>query len=716
MSGSVFSESWHRVAGIHVGLASKVEVHKQLFRGRQWYVLKDPFNNRFSRITPEAYNFVMRLTPEKTVEQVWEHCLELFPSTAPGQEEVIQLLSQLQAANLLYFKNAPDSQRIFERYQKQQRRELRGKLLSFLFIRIPLWNPESLLRKIEPFIRMVFSVFGAIVWLLVILLGANAVAENFSSVAEQTQGLLAPGNLIWLYLALVFLKLVHEAGHALMCKRFGGEVHTMGVMLLIFTPLPYMDASSSWGFRNRWHRALVGAAGMITELFIAALAALVWAKTGEGTLHSLAFNMMVIGSISSLLFNGNPLLRFDAYFILSDVLEIPNLYQRAQKQWIHWIEKYLFRSINLVPPAYSRVEAFWLASYGALSTVYRLLVVLAITLFVADQWFLLGILMAIISISIWIIKPIIDIIRYLFVSTKLGRNRPWAQFLTLSALSMLLLVLTVIPFPHSIRAPGIIESEHFTNVYTSTAGYLERIRVESGRSVEKGDVLIEFINTELDLDIRTTRYQILETQALVSQARNRIIADIAPARARLSLLKEKLAGLEQRREELTVRASSSGVWIAPELSRHRNTWFKRRAELGVIVASDAYNFTAVVSQEQASDLFGFDNLSGEVRLWGRTNQPITAPEIQVIPYERWVLPSAVLGWSGGGDIAVVSTEDGKTTTEAFFEVSAKFQDDIEGMTLYHGSSGILQISLPPKPLIQKWYMTIEQVLQKRYRL
>ncbi len=143
------------------------------------------------------------------------------------------------------------------------------------------------------------------------------------------------GNLVLLYLGLIFIKTVHEFGHAIFCRKYGGEVHVMGVMLMIFTPMPYVDATSSWSFRERYKRVLVGAAGMIVELFVAALATFVWAKTAPGTLHSLAYNMMFVASVSTLIFNINPLLRFDGYYILSDLIEIPNLNQRATGQLTH---------------------------------------------------------------------------------------------------------------------------------------------------------------------------------------------------------------------------------------------------------------------------------------------------------------------------------------------------------------------------------------------
>ena len=326
-----FSESWHRISGLNVSLRSTVRVRRQMFRGDKWYVLYDPFNNTFFRLRPEAYDFISHLTPERTVEEVWEAALKRNPRGAPGQDDVLQLLTQLYYSNLLFFKMPADSAKLFERYKKRKQREIRSRLLSVMFMRFPLLDPDVFLNKCLPLIKPVIGILGAVVWLAVMVAAGKLVVDRFDEASRQVQGILAPDNLVLLYLGMVLVKTLHEFGHAIVCKRYGGEVHTMGVMLLIFTPLPYMDATSSWSFRSRWQRAFVGASGMIMELFLAGLAAFVWANTGTGTLHSLAYNIMFIASVSTLIFNGNPLLRFDGYYILSDLLDIPNLSTRSMQ-------------------------------------------------------------------------------------------------------------------------------------------------------------------------------------------------------------------------------------------------------------------------------------------------------------------------------------------------------------------------------------------------
>ncbi|MFC1828479.1 hypothetical protein ACFL0O_02580 [Thermodesulfobacteriota bacterium] len=405
-SSRTFSESWHRIDGLRVSLRPTVKVHKQLFRGEMWYVLNDPFGNQFFRLRPEAHDFVVRLQPDRTVGEVWEECLDRHPDDAPGQEDVMQLLTQLHFANLLYFETPADSAKLFERYRKRKQREIQSKLLSIMFIRMPLFDPEYLLRRLLPVIKYIISPLGAVIWLLVVVAAGKVVVDHFEMLTDQAQGILAPDNLLLLYAGLVVIKTLHEFGHAAVCKRFGGEVHTMGVMLLVFTPLPYMDATSSWSFRSRWHRALVGGAGMIVEIFVAALAVFLWARTGPGTLHSLAYNIMFIASVSTVLFNGNPLLRFDGYYILSDILDIPNLSTRSMMHLRHLVERYIFGYKESYSPSQSLKESFWLSIFGVLSGIYRFVVFAGIILFVADKFLLAGLIMALVCVISWGIVPL----------------------------------------------------------------------------------------------------------------------------------------------------------------------------------------------------------------------------------------------------------------------------------------------------------------------
>src|ERR1700677_2890961 len=225
-----FSESWYRVANQRLCLRPVVKARRQNFRGERWIVLENPFSNQYFRLRPAAYEFVSRLRPDCTVEQVWHQCLERFPDEAPSQEAVIQLLAQLYFANLLQYDLAADSAQLFERYKKRKQREIGFRFLNIMFMRFPLLDPDRFLVRTLPVVGKFISPFGALLWLVVVGFGLKIVAENFGVLEAQGEGLLATNNLFLLYLGMVVVKALHEFGHAFFCRKFCGEVHVRGIM------------------------------------------------------------------------------------------------------------------------------------------------------------------------------------------------------------------------------------------------------------------------------------------------------------------------------------------------------------------------------------------------------------------------------------------------------------------------------------------------------
>ncbi|MCP4621981.1 MAG: hypothetical protein GY850_00410 [bacterium] len=715
-AGKTFSESWHRVAGLRLSLRPTVKVRKQTFRGETWYVLHDSFNNQFFRLRPEAHDFVIRLGPDRSVEDLWLDCLNRNPDEAPGQEDVIQLLTQLYFANLLYFEVPGDSAVLFERYRKRRQREIRGKLLSIMFVRIPLIDPDWVLKKLMPLFRLIISPFGIVVWLAAVAGAGKLVIDNFDRVTDQVQGILAPDNLFLLYAGLVIIKSLHEFGHAAVCRRYGGEVHTMGVMLLVFTPLPYMDATSSWSFRSRWQRMLVGAAGMISEIFVAALATFLWINTGPGTLHSLAYNMMLIASVSTILFNANPLLRFDGYYILSDLLDIPNLHSRAKGHLRHLVERYAFGYKDSHSPAEHGKEAFWLTIFGVLSGIYRVVIFSGIILFVADKFLLVGLLMALMGVFSWFIMPLFKFITYLAASPRLSRTRGRAVALTVCFFAALTSLLAVIPFPNRFRAPGVLEALEYVRVVNDAPGYVSRVLVSSGMQVQAGTPLVELADRELEIEIEATRAQQRETLMMHRKAMREQRADLEPLGKRLETIDARLRDLEKQKADLITKARQDGVWVAPDIDHRVGSWLTRGSVIGSIVNHDVFRFSAAVSQEEAAELFTGRIKKAEVRILGQADKNLDVVKLLFIPFQQEKLPSAALGWRGGGDLPVaVTDETGLQAAEPFFQIYATV-NHVPGAVLLQGRSGSLRFSLNPRPLLLQWGHKLRQLLQGRYGL
>lgn len=717
MAEATFSESWHLVSGLRVRIRPTVEIQRQFYRGEKWYVLRDPLNNSFFRVRPSAYAFVMRLDPVRTVEDAWLGSIEESPDDAPGQEDVVSLLGQLYSMNLLETELPPDSRRLFARYDANRKKELRSKLMNIMFIRIPLFDPEVLLRRLSRFIKFLVGPYGAVAWAGMAIFAIKLVVERADELFVGAQGVLAADNLFLLYLGLVLVKSFHEFGHAAVCHRYGGEVHTIGVMLMMFTPLPYVDATSSWGFRSRWHRAFVGAAGMIFELFAASVAAVYWALSGEGVLHSLAYNIMFVASVSTILFNANPLLRLDGYYILSDLVDLPNLHSRATAHLKYLLERHLFSCEDSLPSVRDLREASELTLFGILSLIYKVVVFGGIILFISDKWLILGTIMTVAGVIGWVVVPTVRFISYLMTDARLARCRNRIYSRSLFLLGAFAILAVMIPFPRNIDAPGVIESAPEIKVVNGVPGYLAECLVVPGQRVRAGQPLVRLVNPDLGYAVRGADAKIAEVKAKERYALGKRIADLPAVRKEANAVYASAAELHRNERDLLVRARGDGLWIPAGSEIVSGRWFERGSHIGDIVGGGRYRFAAVVSQEDAAELFGGALRGVDVRLWGQAHISVGTSGIRLIPYQHEKLPSPALGLHGGGAVPVTRKEGdgGISAAEPFFLVQASLNGG-SGAQLIHGRSGTIRFSLAPEPLAFQWIRRAYQIFQKRYRL
>ncbi|NRA56321.1 MAG: hypothetical protein HRU23_19440 [Gammaproteobacteria bacterium] len=715
---STFSEGWYQVAQLKVALLPSTKVHKQLYRGLVWYVLQDACSGNFFRVQEITYRFISRLSVHKSIEQVWHEFIELYPEEAPGQEDIIQALSQLHHANLLFYRSESDYGAILERKTSQKRQEHLTKLMAFMYLRVSLWNPTGFLNTFVRILNPLFSKPAFVIWLMVLMLGGNAVLSNWTDLRQQSQGILAPDNLILLYLGLFVLKLIHEMGHAVAIKRFGGEVHTMGLMFIVLTPLPYVDATQTWSLRSRWERSVIGAAGMYVELFIAAIAALIWAYTAPGIVNSLAFNMMIIGSVSSVLFNGNPLLKFDAYYMLSDITDIPNLYQKSSSQWLYYFNRWLLGTKKAEPAAESRYEALWCTFYGVSSYLYRLAVVLVIAVYAADLWLGLGLAIMSVSLFMWVFIPFGKLIKYLSSSQQLRKNRARAWFVSFSLIIGIILSLSFIPVPYNIKAPGVIQAQESNQLFTQSSGTLLQAESRSGIWVKEGDLLAKFDNPDLQQQQHLIEQQLVEISWLIRQALNHSQTDLIALRRQKQALDEQLNEIIDQLQGLSIVAPFNGIWIPSDLRQKIGTTFNQADPVGTIYNVHTVRFVAVVSQEQASDLFNTAITKGEIRLNGQTQELLAVENIQFNPFRKTLLPSASLGWESGGPIMASRDGSGQMNAlEPFFEVSIPLPDVANhDLRVYEGMTGWLMFDLPWRSTFWQIRQSLSQILQQRYQI
>ena len=353
-------------------------------------------------------------------------------------------------------------------------------------------------------------------------------------------------------------KTIHEFGHAFLCRALGGEVHRIGVMFMIFNPMPFVDATSSWAFRSRWHRILVASGGMIFELAFAALVAWVWASTGPGTLHRFAYNAMVIASVSTLLFNLNPLIRFDGYY-LSDLLEMPNLASRSLQEIRYAWERWICGAHRPVSVAHSLRERAWLIAYGIGSAIYRVVLSITIVLYIGDRFFELGLLLAVFFLFATTILPVVKFLRYLAGSPTLSRCRPRAWACGMGLVAAIAGFLGLAPMPERFRVPGVVEAENFAGVYAAADGFVEQVLARSSARVAESAELVRLRNPELEIALSEAAAKRRELLALREEALNRSPSALGPLETQLAALDQRLANLRnQPRSPFALRKAACG--------------------------------------------------------------------------------------------------------------------------------------------------------------
>lgn len=709
MSTSLFSAFWHRVAEVKPRLRSHIEINRHVYRGDVWYVIQDDASGRYHRFTPQAYALIGLMDGQRSLDEIWHSAGDQLADDMPSQDEVIQLLSQLYKVDLIQTDVIPDIVEMDTRQRKDRRSKLIAMFKSPLAIKIPLLDPEPFLNRTAGLSRWLFNPVTGLIWLWCIVWALTQAGYHWSELTENlADRVLAAENLFLIWLVYPVVKLVHEFGHAYAVKRWGGEVHEMGMMFLIFMPIPYVDASASASFRNKYQRMMVAAAGIVIEAFIAAVAMAVWVNAEPGLVRSLAFNTLLIAGVSTLLFNGNPLLRFDAYYVLADFLEIPNLAARGSRQVGYLCKKYLFAQEQETSAAYSKGEARWLVVYALASFVYRVFITFSIVLFVASELFFIGILLAVLALYNMFGKPSVAILRYLFMDRNLRQKRARALSISGAIIAVILVLLFVVPVPKMTVVHGVFWAPESSRLLAGSNGFLEQVFVESGTQVDVGTPIFESRNDELTALISQDAARLKELMvhyrsAVADERQNEagiILEEIQQARAELA------RALDEQRE-LTMVSPSDGVFQLALPVDPESRFLPRGTLLGYVLQPGQYQIRAVVGQDDVEAVRS-DVQEVTVRLAEHINQEIPATLTTEVPSAQKKLPSPALSVDGGGQFAL---DPGNQDEPEAFDPVFIFDLLIDDMPIQRiGERVYIRFRHSPEPVGFRLYRSIRRVL------
>ncbi len=617
----------------------------QQFRGEPSYILEDTLSGQFFRIGLREENLVRRLDGSRTGLEILE-AIDPEDTENLNLREVLQLLSMLRAAGLL--DGCPPDEAASPSLLR------RAIAKNPLFLRIPVGNPDPLLTRAERWTRWIFQPWFVLLASAVFLCALLAIAGDWQRFSDRAQSVLAADNWLWLFVTFLGLKLVHETGHGLVCKHFGGRIPEFGIYFMFFTPLTYVDATSSWAFPSRQIRMLVAASGMIAEVFVAALAALVWASTDTGLLNTLAYNTIFSATVVTLLFNLNPLLRYDGYYFLSDLTGVPNLYARAGAAAAGWIKWLVFGTRPEEP------EEAWIAAYGIACMVWRALLTLSICVGAVVLLQGIGILLAFLYVA-GISLPHLK---------KLGAGslpRGRAVIRPAIVLGLILLILCL-PVRQTITAPAVVQAADLTSIRVECPGFLRELFVAPGDAVESGALLARLENPEEVAKMRTVRTMAGIAEVEAHHAR----LDRKPQVEAKKL--EEVRSLEAQEAErsaycssLEIRAPHAGIVIGREMSNLLGSFLTTGYELFSIGSATDREVHILIPEEYAQVIRGKpgDTVRVFLRNQGRT---LDATLVRIEPRANRKIRFPQVTASAGGPITVRRQEQSGDETPGGMEM------------------------------------------------
>lgn len=713
MGRSVFSQSWHTAASLRPRLLPHARIYPHTYRGQRWFVLQDSTGGRYHRLSPGAYAMVSRMDGVQTVQNLWDEACRVGGDEIPTQDEVVELLMQLHSQDLLHCDVTPDAAELFERLGKRKRQKWKQWILQPTSLKIPLINPDAFLTRWAHRLAWLFTRRGAVLWLAMVLPALFLAAQNWNELTlNLSDHVLSTSNLLVLALVYPVVKAIHELGHGFATKVWGGSVHEMGLMFLVFAPVPYVDASAASAFRSKFRRSVVGAAGMLAELFLAALAMYIWVLVEPGVVRAIAFNVMLICGISTIIVNGNPLLRYDGYYILCDVIEMPNLGQRGPRYLTYLSDRYVFGAKELSPPDETLSEKRWLASYTIAAWFYRVFITVSIILFVAGEFFILGVILALWAAVGLFLLPIWKAVKHLLESPTLHRYRARAIRVTLASIAGFLLLGLFAPVPLRTQTEGVVWLPDQALVRAGVNGNFTHWLVAPGAAVRKGDALLLMDDPLLSTELSVAQAKVAEAQARLNVERfvNPVPASILAQQ--LAHETRALARVAERYQKLLVFSEVDGILTVPKSQDMTGQYFKKGELLGYVMDPAQLIARVAVSQENI-ELVRNRLKSVEIRFADAIAREYTVRILRETPSGLGELPTAALSQNGGGRIPVDPNDSqGLKTLERVFFVDLNLPSD--AIPSSFGGRVYVRFDHLAEPLLRQIYRRVRQLFLSRF--
>lgn len=716
---TLLSEHWHAVRFLRPRLRDGVQTLHRRLRGRAWILLVDPVTQRFHRMTPQIWKVMQLLDGQRTLDEVWAAACAVPAETkgqaaaaAISQHELVQLMASLHANDLLQSQTSPDAGEVFDRYQKQSRQRLKQSWLNPMSLRLPLLHPDAWFERQAGLARRIVSWPVLVLWLALVLPAGALAWQHWSALTENlSDRVLAASNVVLLWFTYPIVKAIHEWAHGIAVKAFGGTVREIGLMFVVFTPVPYVDATSSYRFPSKWARALVAAAGIMAELALGALALYVWLMAESGLVTAVAFNVVLIAGASTLLVNGNPLMRYDGYFIMCDLLEVPNLAQRASQYWAYLLDRYAFGARQAQPPLQAQGERLLLLSYGLVSPIYRIIITFGLIWFVASEYLFVGAVMALMATWSALILPLWKGWKHLAQSSSLARRRETAKRRTGLALALLIGFTSLVPLPFNSVHQAVVWVPDEAIIKAQVSGHVRHTSVQVQQQLAPGQIVLTLDNPSLISDLGKAAADLAHAQTQLRKAEIESPMRTVALREEVVSRNAKLADAQARVQSLELAASAPGRWLPKAETDLPGRYAKRGEVLGYVVAGPSAVVRTAITQEDM-DLIRSRLKSVEVRLGHALGQAVPATLSRRMPGGEFELVSAALGTSGGGEIAVDPSRQGGThTLKRVFDVEVLLAQPSSAAVF--GERAHVRFDLGSAPLAWQAFLRLRQLFLAR---
>jgi len=621
----------------------ELELSEQVHRGRKVYVVKDPVTLRYFRVG-EIEGAILKILREPCTLQGLQEKLEAMFDMEFPEETIVKFMRSLKQANIFVTRGTADVDFFMKVRQFKSKMKLKGSLFSFLYFRIPLWDPDSFFNRTVRFTRPFFTKWFLLIWLASVTAAVFTAGRNWHRIGEDMRLMLGGWNLVYFVFSIMLVKTLHEFAHGYTCKHWGGEIHEMGLLFIVLNPCFFCNVSDAWSFKTRFQKLAVTSAGIFFELFVASIATHFWARLDPGFGRKFAYSVMVTCSVSTVVFNANPLLRYDGYYILADLLEIPNLRARSAS-YLRYLWNRYGKGLGGAFEQVTVRERVIYVVYGICSFLYRWFILIAILILFIRILPGIGVPLAVVYLWTQLVMPIgkgiIKLTRAKFEARTIKRLAAGGALAgSLVAFAMLY------SSPVIVKAQGYVSPANLVPLTAQVEGYVKEVLVREGETVEKGDRV-----AVLDNRFITGKLEVLKKNLAALEIRKMRLVEKNSAhykviRESIEQTKAEIKAAEQEVDKLVVTSPVRGTIATSHVEMLVGAYVPKGGPLLEIIEMDRARVGVYLRENQVQQIARNDKM-----LFKPSSFPLATLETRIetiSPSQRHDFPTVALTLAGGG--------------------------------------------------------------------